>query len=110
MKTIITIEHIASGQPRAYADSRYEAVITFYSAESLIGGAGHFFHYPKERALQFFRENVHEYKDDPAWHEPKLVMCEAIGPTPEMDAMVHPKWPNKANCRWRIAVMQPYLD
>ena len=107
---IIKIETIRSGQPRAYADSFYEANISMKADGALLNGASYYHTMSRDTVLTLTRLFVHDFSDSNEWHVPKLKCCEAIGPTPEMVQESHPKWHPKKESRWHVLIVQPYLD
>ncbi len=71
-KTVITIEHLEAGQPRAHADSRFHARIKaerhgVYLDDRVIPG-----YMTREEVEQLVKIFVHDFKDVPQWPESRL--------------------------------------
>lgn len=111
-KTIIEIENIQSGQPRAYADSIYEANISIFNMGILNDGSGFYNNLSKERVIEIAKMFVHKFDDHPVgWFSPKLIRCEPIGPTKEMtERCTHPKWQPGLNTRWNVVIKEAFTD
>ena len=90
MDKTITIKHIRSGQPRAYADSCYESVITFSG-----GTLGKWT--PPEMTVkalaQVLVRSFVEPKDSKCWVD--SVLKEIKEESPGV---------------WRIVIVEPYMD
>ena len=87
----LTVEWEQAGQPRAYADSIYQFVLT---AEWIPYGK------TELEPVQWFPEvgksyarGIKPWKDAPAWHESRLKSFNTISPG-----------------KWRVTVIEPYCD
>lgn len=110
-KLVIEIETVRSGQPRAYADSEDEAIITARREGVLMGNSIFYMELKEETVKTITREFFRPFKDKPETpFDAKLVMCKAIGPTEEMRAAAHPRWAPGQKSRWRVVVREPYCD
>ena len=118
-KDTITVEIIRSGQPRPYADSVCEAVISSRCDGTLLNG--HFFwhHFGDERIKEMANVLLSPFKAKPAWFESRLESLTPLEPTAEMLAAFDAQgmkqeaanaWRPKLGCRWRVVIVQPYLD
>ena len=86
MKRTVEIEFLKAGQPRPYADSEWEAILTF-SGEGGWGSPNEQF---VKRAAQVL---IVDFKEDPNWHDPHLLECSEIEPG-----------------KWRVRIHQTFLD
>ena len=110
-KTIIEIEHIKGGQPRPYADHEYEAYVTARIEGMLLNNTVYYLELKDEDVRALARRLLSDFKDKPAWHEPKLEYCAPVEPSKEMLAIANNKnWKPKAKSRWHVKIVQPYLD
>lgn len=109
-KEIIEIEHIRSGQPRAYADSVYESKIIIRVEGTLLNNGIFYRELNINLVKQLTQMFVRPFKETKGFLEPYLELCEPIGPTKEMIEKAHPKWVPKENSRWRVIVVEPYSD
>lgn len=80
---------LAAGQPRAYADSVYEAVLTYefrgpYAERMRLG---------REVVARHAKMLVHSWSDEPQWYEPRLADLTETEPRV-----------------WYVKVTAPYLD
>jgi hypothetical protein len=91
----VTVERLRAGQPRAYADSVYEAILR-------VEWVPYFLNQPEEWAPAQFEESVikryvralvHEFSDKPEFLEPSLTMLK-----------------KEATGVWHAIVTQPYCD
>lgn len=107
----VIIEHLQGGQPRAYADSVYEAIISIRVEGMLTNGGVFYRDMSQPRVEQIVALFVRPFARPPkdAW-SPVLEVCEPTGPTTEMVEESHPKWKPKKESRWRVVVRQPYCD
>ncbi len=101
-RTIITIEHLAAGQPRPYADSRYHARITAERHGS----------YANDRVIPCYMDEseikaltrffVCEFYDKPEWHQSKLVHATPVNSKIILGTI--------KSGEWEVLVVGPYLD
>jgi hypothetical protein len=101
-KTVIEIEFLEAGQPRPYADSRYRARIRgtrhgVYTNDKVLDLA-----ISEEEARALVRFFVHNYKDEPDWHEPRLT-CIKVTKEKKMG-------PTELPLEWEVTIVQPFLD
>lgn len=87
----IHIDTIQAGQPRAYADSIYENVLTYEGNGPLLPGAS--FRPAESLVKRHARVLVHEWNDEPNWHDDRLDFVREEKPGV-----------------WRVRVISPYLD
>ena len=87
-KQIIKIKWLRYGQPKPYSDSYYEAVLTFEAEREEHAWI------PEEVRVKIIANAVvHEFYEQPEWHQAKLVEIEKL----------------ESN-RWRVLIVEPYLD
>lgn len=86
----IAIETIRGGQPRPYADSYYEAVITYGGGIGAIG-----FDPTEEIVKKHIKAVFHDFyeKDKKEWYQPYLEKLEKVDVG-----------------KWRVLIIEPYLD
>jgi len=101
-KTVITIEHIARGQPRAYSDSFYKARISAERHGVYTNGRV----VPLPLSLQDVKDLtqrfVHEFSEKPEWHESRLKFA-----TPRQPGEIAGE---ERSPEWEVLVVQPFLD
>lgn len=83
-------DFIAAGQPRPYADTIYEAVLRY---EFSITRSAATMRPARSVVERHARVLVHNWADEPKWHEARLKLLE------EMEPNV-----------WHVVVVVPYLD
>jgi len=110
VKQVIIINHIHAGQPRPYADSVYKAEILIRVEGQLTNGTVRFQAIKEDTVRSLAHLFVRSFNDNPGPFDPRLEVCEAIGPTPEMRAEAHPKWAPAKESRWRVRIVEPYTD
>lgn len=89
-KTTIEVEVVRAGQPRPYADSVYEYIITFS------GGYGGRYRPTKEMVRKFVEWEHHKPisdKERKDWFDPYFEVFEEIEPS-----------------KWRAIIIEPYDD
>jgi hypothetical protein len=87
----ITFDHIRSGQPRPYADSVYEFNMVFTANRGKDGWVDVW--YPtKVMALKYAKAHQ-EFYEQPEWYQPKLEEFNEV-----------------EKGKWRVKIVQPYLD
>ena len=116
-KDTVTVEIIRSGQPRPYADTVCEAIISSRCDGTLMNG--HFFwhHIGEARIKEMAQVLLNTtFKAKPEWFESRLESLVPLEPTAEMlaefDAQGMKKpaadsWRPKTGCRWRIVIVTP---
>jgi len=100
----IEVEWIQAGQPRAYADSVYEAKISFMQKNAIRQGEVTKRYVTEDEAkkiAQMFVRPFHEGSDR-AWHHAKLAVCAMLDAKKAMGA-------EKAS-QWRVKIVEPYKD
>ena len=87
-KQIIEIEVIRAGQPRPYADSFFESILTFKAEDENAKWT------PDEKTVrEIAKILVHNFEDKPNWHDPELKEIQKI-----------------AENKWRVLIFSPFLD
>jgi hypothetical protein len=90
----IEVKTLHAGQPRPYADSRYEAELTFTNYWDSTTGERQGEYDPDESVVRdLTRIFVHNFYDKPEWFNPYLKKTEKLG-------LGH----------WRVEVIEPYCD
>lgn len=87
-KRTIEIEPLQVGQPRPYADSSYESILTFTTE-----GENKTWIPDEKEVRKIAKVLVHDFKDEPNWHEPHLKEMERL-----------------ADNKWRVLVVSAFLD
>lgn len=101
-RTIITIEHLAAGQPRPHADSRYHARITaerhgVYTNDTVIPC-----YMDEGEITALTRLFVHNFYDEPEWYQSRLFRATAVNPKTILGTI--------KSGEWEVLVVEPYLD
>lgn len=110
-KHVIEIVTVQAGQPRPYADARYEAYLSCRVEGTLLHGSVFYLQLKEEDVKILTRLFVREFPDEPAHaFSPRLERCAPVGPTPEMTQTAHEKWPPGPFTRWHVRVVQPFTD
>lgn len=95
MSRSVTVEVVASGQPRPYADEVWAGYLESSVPEGQ-GWSSKWFEY-EHNVVPFIRIMIHDFKarkgEPRLWHEPWLESLEKVGPN-----------------RWFAVVISPYLD
>jgi hypothetical protein len=110
-KLSIEIDILQAGQPRAYADSFYEAYISCRVDGMLMDKAVFYRDLGEDTVKSLARLFVHGFDDVPKdWAAPVLKICAPVGPTPEMKSISHEKWEPKHVSRWHVLIVLAYTD
>lgn len=111
VKLSLVIERLQAGQPRAYADSYYEGIISLRNDGTLTHDGVFYQELNEDLVKRIAKLFLHPFPDKPeCWADPILKVCEAIGPTEEMVSTAHEKWKPKKHSRWRVVIVDPYKD
>lgn len=93
-RSTIEVKILRAGQPRAYADSFYEAEIEFKNWWNSTTGEREGKWDPDENFVrQITRMMVQPYADNAEWHQARLEKIEKLGVG-----------------KWKVLVVEPYLD
>lgn len=96
----ITVAWVQYGQPRAYADSFYEARVFFEK------NGRHYF-LTKEAATPWLQVSVRKWFEKPEWYQGTLEILTGI----KEDACSKPSYEAAdAFCGWHIRVREAYTD
>lgn len=102
---------LAFGQPRPYADSIYDALVSVYEDSP----KKHYIPITREEAIRLFKDRVYaHWREDPEYIlEPRLEICEPVGISPkeQLEKGVPPEFvSDEKEIRWRIRVKAPFTD
>jgi len=101
-KTVITIEHLATGQPWPYADSKYRAQIKAERHGIYTNGRVIPYYLTENETKQLARKFVHSWSDTPKWHQSRLEMIRPVGGK-EIGGELK-------SGEWEVLIIQPFLD
>ncbi len=102
MKTVIIIEHLASGQPRPYADSRWHARIVAERHGVYTDGRTLPCNLNEADAKELAKRFVRTFVENGEWHQPKLAFAKPVNPK-IVDG-------EQLSGEWEILITQEYLD
>lgn len=107
---VISVQTIRAGQPRAYADSIYEALIFCHRPNVFTTGAPAMAFITEEEAKSLAKIFVHRFEDTPKFLEPRLVSIKPEkNPCGLDESSTLFNWEGRAPC-WRVVINQPYCD
>ena len=110
-KNIIEIEILQAGQPRAYADSIYEAYISCRVEGALLRGKIFYLRLTEETVKGLTQLFVHPFDDIPTHaFSPRLTLCKPIGPSQEMISISDEQWKPDFDTRWHVKVELLFTD
>ena len=106
---VISVEHIRSGQQRAYGDSVYESLISCHIPNSLTTNAPNVRTITRAQAEQLARIFVRDWEDNPKFLEARLV---SLTPEPNPWGLKEysTQLPEERSACWRVIVREPYND
>ena len=101
-KTVITIEQLECGQRGPYADSRYRARIKAERHGVYTNGRVIPLHLTEDEVKPLARRFVHNWVDNPEWHQPRLESMRPIDQRIVDD--------EERAGEWDVLIIQPFLD